>query len=77
MLLRTYKEIQDAILSASDSTMRKKYLHLQELRNELNANADKNIALCLRDSIETLDRELTTKLKLKKKQTTWEDIRNA
>lgn len=77
MLLRTYKEIQDAILSASDSTMRKKYLHLQELRNELNANADTNIALCLRDSIETLDRELTTKLKLKKKQTTWEDIRNA
>jgi CHAT domain-containing protein len=77
MLLRTYIEIQDAIQSSSDSTMREKYQHLQELRSELNTNADTNKALILRDSIETLDRELTTKLKLKKHQTRWEDIRNA
>lgn len=77
MLLRTYNEIQGAIQSSSDSTMREKYQHLQELRSELNTNADTNKALILRDSIETLDRELTTKLKLKKHQTRWEDIRNA
>jgi tetratricopeptide (TPR) repeat protein len=65
MLLRTYIEIQDAIQSSSDSTMREKYQHLQELRSELNTNADTNKALILRDSIETLDRELTTKLKLR------------
>lgn len=77
MLLRTYNEIQDAIQSSSDSTIREKYQHIQKLRSELNAIADTNIALCLRDSIEALDRELTTKLKLKKHQTRWEDIRNA
>lgn len=76
MLLRTYNEIRDAIQSSSDSTMREKYQHLQELRSELNTNADTNKTLILRDSIEALDRELTTKLKLKKHQTRWEDIRN-
>lgn len=77
MLLRTYKEIQDAIQASSDSTMREKYQHLQVLRSELAKATDTNVALCLRDSIESIDRELTLKLKLDKKQTTWRDIRNA
>ena len=45
MLLRTYNEIRDAIQSSSDSTMREKYQHLQELRSELNTNADTNKTL--------------------------------
>lgn len=77
MLLRTYKEIQDAIQASSDSTMREKYQHLQVLRSELAKATDTNVALCLHDSIESIDRELTLKLKLGKKQTTWRDIRNA
>lgn len=77
MLLRTYKEFQDAIQKSSDSTIHEKYQQLQELRSELNTNADPNKALCLRDSIETLDRELTANLKLKKTRITWEHIQNA
>ena len=64
MLLRTYKEIQDAIQSSSDSTMRVKYQHLQVLRSELSRATDTNVAFCLRDSIESIDRDLTIKLKL-------------
>lgn len=77
MLLRTYNEIQNAILSSPDSIVHKKYQHLQVLRNNLNHNTDTKSAICLRDSIEAIDRELTTKLNVKKEITTWEIVRNA
>lgn len=75
MLLRTYLDIQRAVQASNDTFLKEKHNKLQSLRSNYNKTASKSEVI--KKEIENLDRDITNALHINRKQTSWEDIKDA
>lgn len=75
MLLRTYLDIQLAVKASNDTILIEKYNKLLSLRSSYNKTTAKSETID--KEIEDLDRAITNTLHINRKQTSWEEIKDA